>query len=153
MNVVLVEPEIPFNTGNIGRTCVAAGASLHLVGRLGFSLSQREIRRSGLDYWPRLRLTLHESFAAFEAALPPDARLLFFAPQGARELWQAPYAPECWLVFGSESRGLPQEVLARHAERCYRIPMASGERSLNLSSAAAIAVYEGVRRFGTSAGK
>lgn len=148
MNVVLVEPEIPFNTGNIGRTCVAAGASLHLVGRLGFSLSERQIRRSGLDYWPRLKLTLHESWEAFERVLPARACLLFFTGAAARPFWEAPYERESWLVFGSESRGLAPELLARHAERSFRIPMAEGERSLNLSSAAAVAVYEGVRRFG-----
>lgn len=148
LNVVLVEPEIPFNTGNIGRTCVAAGASLHLVGRLGFSLSERQIRRSGLDYWPRLDLHLHPTWDAFEAGLAKDAPLLFFSGSAGRLLWDAPYAADSWLVFGSESRGLPLELLARFQDRCFRIPMAQGERSLNLSSAAAVAIYEGVRRLG-----
>lgn len=148
MDVVLVEPEIPFNTGNIGRTCVAAGLGLHLVGRLGFSISERQIKRSGLDYWPRLRLTRHDSFEAFEKSLPAAASLLFFSSAGAREVWDAPFAPESYLVFGSESTGLPPALLERFAERTYRLPMAEGERSLNLSSAAAVAIYEGVRRFG-----
>ena len=110
LNVVLVEPEIPWNTGNIGRTCVAAGATLHLVGRLGFSLSAREIRRSGLDYWPKLRLRLHADFEAFEAALPAGARLILFDPRAERSLWRARLGPHCYLVFGSESRGFSPEI-------------------------------------------
>lgn len=147
MHVVLVDPEIPWNTGNIGRTCVAVGATLHLVGRLGFSLSEREIRRSGLDYWPQLSLARHESFADFERALPSGASLLLFASSGRRSFWEAPYQRDSYLIFGCESTGLPAALLERFAGRVYRIPMTGPVRSLNLSTAAALALYEGVRRF------
>lgn len=146
LNVVLVEPEIPWNTGNIGRTCVAAGAALHLVGRLGFSLSESRIRRAGLDYWPRLRLVRHESWAAFEACLPAGASAFAFSPVGGRDHWQAPYRPDSYLVFGGESRGLPEGLLERWRDRTFRIPMAEGERSLNLSTATAVVLYEALRR-------
>lgn len=148
MNVVLVEPEIPWNTGNIGRTCVAAGATLHLVGRLGFSLAEKEIRRSGLDYWPRLKLALHESWTAFEKTLPAGRRPLFFTASAALPYWDAPYERDGYLVFGKESAGLPAPLLARHPDRLVRIPIGPGVRSLNLSTAAGLALYEAVRRFG-----
>ena len=148
MNVVLVEPEIPWNAGNIGRTCVAAGAALHLVGRLGFRIGAREIRRSGLDYWPRLRLFRHESLAAFEASLPPRASVLLFTTQARGSFWKAPYRKDSYLIFGRESTGLPPSVLRRHAGRVFRIPMAPEARSLNLSTAAGIVLYEALRRTG-----
>ncbi len=148
MHVVLVEPEIPWNTGNIGRTCVAVGATLHLVGRLGFDVSEKEIRRSGLDYWPKLRLARHDSYEAFERSLPAAASLLFFSAAGERSFFDAPYERESYLVFGRESTGLPAALLERHAERVFRVPQGPRVRSLNLSTAAAVALYEGVRRFG-----
>jgi tRNA (cytidine/uridine-2'-O-)-methyltransferase len=146
LSVVLVEPEIPWNTGNIGRTCVAAGASLHLVGKLGFTISERQIKRSGLDYWPRLKLERHESFADFEKSLPENASLLFFTGKAKQAFWEAPYEKNSYLVFGKESDGLPASILNRHQDKAYRIPMAEGERSLNLSTAAGIAIYEGLRK-------
>src|SRR2546422_481725 len=99
MNIVLHEPEIPWNTGNIGRTCVATGSALHLVGRLGFSLAEKEIRRSGLDYWPKLKLFRHASLADFEASLPPQASLLAFSTQGRESFWEAPYRSDSYLLF------------------------------------------------------
>lgn len=142
---MLVEPEIPWNTGNAGRTCAAAGAELHLVKPLGFSLSERRLKRAGLDYWERLAPVVHESLDAFLASLPAGAPLLGFSAEGARPHWDAPWEPGAWLLFGSESRGLPARLRERLADRLYRIPMAEGARSLNLSTAAALALYEGLR--------
>jgi tRNA (cytidine/uridine-2'-O-)-methyltransferase len=148
LSVVLVEPEIPWNTGNIGRTCDAAGACLHLVGKLGFSLSERRLKRAGLDYWDRLAPKRHEDFAAFESSLPEDAGLLFFTAGGKKSFWDAPFSPDSYLVFGKESDGLPKALLERHAQRLYRIPMAGPARSLNLSTAVGVALYEALRRTG-----
>ena len=145
LKVALVHPEIPFNAGNVARTCAAAGAELHLVAPLGFSVSERRLRRAGMDYWERARPRIHESLAAFLSFIKEDA-VLAFSAEAPRAHWDAPFAEDSWLVFGCESRGLPQELRARWAERTYRIPMAPGERSLNLSSAAAVVVYEARRR-------
>ena len=142
---MLFQPEIPWNTGNAGRTCVAAGASLHLIAPLGFSLSERRLKRAGLDYWPRLAPTVHEDFDAFFKTLPPGARLLGFTAQAESEFWHAEYGGETYLLFGRESAGLPPEVLAR-CHGTLRIPMREGERSLNLSTAVAVALYEGLRQ-------
>ena len=145
LKVVLVHPEIPFNTGNVGRTCAATGAELHLVGPLGFSLSERRLRRAGLDYWERLAPVLHESLEAFLKQLPVDADVLAFSAEGARTHWEARYRADSWLVFGGESAGLSPELRARWKERLYRVPMAAGARSLNLSTAAAVVLYEASR--------
>lgn len=147
MQIVLVEPEIPWNTGNIGRTCVATGTPLHLVGKLGFSLESKFIRRSGLDYWPRLKLTLHESFDAFLSSLSKNASLILFSTKARRSFWNAPYRHDSYLVFGKETAGLSPEIRRRFRDRVYRIPMRRSERSLNLSTAAAIGLFEGLRRF------
>lgn len=148
LKVVLVHPEIPFNTGNVGRTCAAAGAELHLVAPLGFSLSERRLKRAGLDYWERLKPVVHDSLASFIKELPADADVLAFSSEGPLTHWEARYGPDSWLVFGCESAGLPAELRERWRARLYRIPMAAGERSLNLSSAAAIVVYEALRTHG-----
>jgi tRNA (cytidine/uridine-2'-O-)-methyltransferase len=146
MRVVLVEPEIPWNTGNIGRTCVAAGAELHLVGRLGFTISERRIKRAGMDYWPKLKLTVHGTWEAFLASLPPGAVLRGFAPAGTASLWDVPFEDGDYLLFGSESKGLTAAALAACGPRLYRIPMVPETRSLNLSSSAAIVLYESLRK-------
>lgn len=145
LKVVLVRPEIPWNAGNVGRTCDAAGAELHLVAPLGFSLSERRVRRAGLDYWERLAPRVHESLDAFLLALPEGEPVLAFSAEGARAHWDAPYAPDAWLVFGSESSGLPSELRERWRDRLYRVPMRPAARSLNLSSAAAVVLYEALR--------
>ena len=145
LKVVLVRPEIPFNTGNVGRTCAAAGAELHLVAPLGFSLSERRLRRAGLDYWDALAPTVHDSLDAFLKSLPLDADVLAFSAEGKRSHWEAPYRADSWLVFGSESVGLPPELRERWRERLYRVPMVAGARSLNLSTAAAVVLYEARR--------
>ena len=151
MIIVLFEPEIPWNTGNIGRTCVATGTSLHLVGKLGFKISDKEIRRSGLDYWSHLKLCLHESFEAFEATLAPNASVLVFSIQGRSLFWKAPYREDSYLVFGNESSGLPLEIRRRYQESLYRVPMGQEVRSLNLSTLVGIALYEGLRQTKTPA--
>jgi tRNA (cytidine/uridine-2'-O-)-methyltransferase len=143
---VLVEPEIPGNTGNVGRTCVAAGATLHLVGRLGFSLSERRIKRAGMDYWPKLSLEVHGTWKDFLDSLPPAARLRGFATGGTKSLWEAPFQDEDYLLFGKESTGLTPEALAACGSEIYRIPMKPEARSLNLSSSAAVVLYEAERR-------
>jgi tRNA (cytidine/uridine-2'-O-)-methyltransferase len=145
MRVVLFEPEIPWNTGNVGRTCVAVGAELHLIEPLGFSLSERRLKRAGLDYWSHLACFRHESFDAFERTLAPGAALLAFSAQAQRSLWEAPIDQDSYLVFGRESTGLPDAVQRRCAG-IYRVPMAPEARSLNLSTTVALALYEGVRR-------
>jgi tRNA (cytidine/uridine-2'-O-)-methyltransferase len=142
LRVVLIRPEIPGNTGNVGRTCAATGSELHLVGPLGFLLSERHLKRAGLDYWDKLAPKVYESLDDFLAKLPADANVLAFSTEGARTHWEAPYGADAWLVFGCESGGLPPELRARWRENLYRVPMAEGTRSLNLASAAAVVVYE-----------
>lgn len=146
LHVVLLEPEIPWNTGNIGRSCLAAGASLHLVGRLGFSLSERRLRRAGLDYWPRLGPSLHEDWGAFQACLPPGAALLGFSARAPRDYWEAPFGSQSYLVFGRESGGLPSSLRRNLEDRLFRIPARPEARSLNLSTAVGIVLYEALRQ-------
>lgn len=146
MHIVLVEPEIHWNTGNIGRTCVGADAHLHLVGPLGFSLDEKQVRRSGLDYWEKVKLKRHADWAAFEPSLPPGAALFFFSAEAPRDFWEAPFKKESYLVFGKESTGLPASLRKRFADRLYHIPHDEGIRSLNLSTAVGIALYEALRQ-------
>lgn len=147
LNIVLVEPEIPWNTGNIGRTCIATGTRLHLVGRLGFSLDAKQVRRSGLDYWPKIDLYQHRDWDAFMGTVADDAPLFLFSTKGKNDLWEAEFRPGGYLVFGRETAGLPAALLKRFPGRVYRIPMMSGDvRSLNLSTAAAVALYEALRQ-------
>ncbi len=153
LNVVLVHPEIPWNTGNVGRTCSAAGARLHLVAPLGFSLSERRLRRAGMDYWERLAPAVHDSLDAFLAALPADADVHAFSAEAGRPHWGADYRADSWLVFGSESSGLPSLLRERWRDRLRRVPMAEGARSLNLSTAAAVALYEALRVVSVRVGK
>src|SRR3954449_13562730 len=130
--LALLQPQIAPNTGNIARLCVATGSELHLVRPLGFVLSDRELRRSAMDYWPRLKLTLHDDLPAFEAAMADQPRWLF-SSKGERSLWDADFRGGGWLIFGSETHGLPAHLLDRDPARVIRIPQASGERCLNLS--------------------
>lgn len=148
MNVVLLEPEIHWNTGNIGRTCAATGTALHLIEPLGFKIDAQQIRRAGMDYWPKLKLSIHKDFFQFEASLPAEASLLFFSSHGERTFWEAPYRADSYLVFGKESSGFPPELRERFKDRTWRVPILKDTRSLNLSSCAAVALYEGLRRTG-----
>lgn len=144
--MALVAPEIHWNTGNAGRTCLAVDAQLHLVGPLGFSLSDKHLKRAGLDYWPRVRLTVWPDWPAFAAALPSLGTPVFFTARALRRYDEVSYPDSTVLVFGCESTGLPESLLATELERSARIPMHDPElRSLNLSTSVAIAAYE-VRR-------
>jgi len=147
LHIVLVEPEIHWNTGNAGRTALAVGAELHLVEPLGFSLDDKQVRRAGLDYWPRVRLHVWSDWPAFERALPSLGEPFFFSAAGARAHWEVSYPENTVLVFGRESVGLPADLLERHAGRVLRIPMQDPAlRSLNLSTSAAVAAYEVLRQ-------
>ena len=145
LKVVLVHPQIAPNTGNIGRLCVASGAELHLVRPLGFVLSDRNLKRSGLDYWPRLKLTVHDDEAAFFRAAG-DSKPWLFTSKATRGLWDARFAPTDWLIFGSETHGLSPSTLARFPDQTLRIPQVSDERCLNLSTAVGIGLYEALRQ-------
>ncbi len=145
LNVVLHRPEIPPNTGNVGRLCHAAGARLHLVGPLGFSLDDRALRRAGLDYWQELEPVLWDSLEDYYAAVPPSSRIWLLTTKCDRPYWDADFARGDSLVFGPETRGLPESLLEAHPADCLTIPQIAG-RSLNLATAAGIVLYEGVRQ-------
>jgi len=151
LHVVLVAPEIPPNTGSVGRLCVAVGARLHLVGPLGFSLDEKQLRRAGLDYWPYVDLHLYTDWADFRARVPSDsgAQWFYYSARAERSYLAARYRPGDWLVFGGESKGLPDEIAVANRGRLFRIPMRSPRvRSLNLASAVSIVVYEALRQMG-----
>ncbi len=147
LHLVLVEPEIPWNTGNVGRTALAVGAELHLVEPLGFSLEDAQVRRAGLDYWARVPLHRWPDWAAFERELPSLGTPFFFTARATKNFWEAQFPEDVVLIFGRESVGLPAELIERHRDRALCIPMVDEEiRSLNLSTAAALAAYEVVRQ-------
>lgn len=145
LHVVLHEPEIPNNTGTIGRTCVALGAALHLIHPIGFEITEHACRRAGLDYWPRLMLREHGSWEDYIEREGPG-RLWFFSAKAPRTLFEADLRRGDHLVFGRESTGLPETILAAHADRTLAIPMLAGERSLNLANAASVVMSEAVRQ-------
>lgn len=145
MHIVLVNPEIPQNTGNIARTCAATGAKLHLIKPLGFELSDKYLKRAGLDYWHLMTLEIHESWQAFVEAYP-DARMHFATTKAPRDYCGARYCDEDFLVFGRETKGLDEDLLAQNYEKCVRIPMRKDARSLNLSNSVAIMLYEALRQ-------
>ncbi len=146
LNIVLVEPEIPQNTGNIARTCAATGARLHLVEPLGFSIDDRYLKRAGLDYWPLLDVQLYPDLEALFARNP--GRYFFCSTKAKHSHADIAYRDGDYLVFGRETRGLPEALLAQHYENALRIPMIDEARSLNLSNAVAIVVYEALRQLG-----
>ena len=146
-HIVLYEPEIPWNTGNIGRTCLGAGAELHLVGRLGFHLDNKEVQRAGLDYWEKVQPHRHSTWEEFLAQLPPHAALFFFSTKGTKSFWDASYPTDAYLVFGKETAGFPKKFYETYKEKLYRIPQREeGIRSLNLSTAVGIVLYEALRQ-------
>jgi len=145
MHIVLIEPEIPQNTGNIARTCAATGAALHLIKPLGFSLDDRYLRRAGLDYWSMAQVSIHDDFPALMAAYP-GLPVFLFTTKGARPYTSYQYPRDAMLVFGRETRGLPEALLRRYPDHCARVPMREGARSLNLSNSVAIALYEALRQ-------
>ena len=145
INIVLHEPEIPQNTGNIGRTCVATGMRLHLIKPLGFSLDEKQLKRAGLDYWPDLDVTVYEDYADF-LSKNEGAKIYYATTKGHLVYTQAQYEPDCYIMFGKESAGIPEEILREHEGTCVRIPMIGETRSLNLSNAVAIVAYEALRQ-------
>ena len=145
-HIVLVAPEIHWNTGNIGRTCVATGSYLHLIKPLGFSLDSREVQRAGLDYWDKVKLTLWENFEKFESEMKPAiGEVAVFSKKGTAPFWSMPSPQRLFLIFGSETKGLPEKVLDRYTDATYHIPITTATRSLNLSTAAGIALFESLR--------
>ena len=147
LHVALVHPEIHWNTGNAGRSCLAAGATLHLIEPLGFSLDEREVRRAGLDYWEYVDLRVWRDWASFEEELPRLGAPFFFSTRASRMYWEADYGPETVLIFGRETGGLPQSLHDRYGDRMFRMPIASPHvRSLNLSTTVGIALYEVLRQ-------
>ena len=146
LNVVLVEPEIPPNTGNVGRLCLATGARLHLVKPLGFSLDDRAVRRAGLDYWRDVDVKVWDSLDDLFAAAGADARFFFLTTKAKRAYWDAQFRDGDFLVFGRETKGLPESLLAARADSCVTIPMPGSTRSLNLATAVGIVLYEAVRQ-------
>lgn len=144
-NVVLVEPEIPPNTGNIGRLCLATRSTLHLVKPLGFSLDDREVHRAGLDYWAEVRPRLWDSFEALQCAQPSHSRYFFVTTKSKRPYYQVRFQKDDFLVFGRETKGLPEDLLSANLDDCITIPML-GTRSLNLATAVAIVLFEAVRQ-------
>jgi len=144
-DVVLHEPEIPNNTGNIGRTCIATGCALHLIRPLGFDTNEKACRRAGLDYWPRLGVVEHDSLGDYLATRRP-ARVWVFTTKGTRSLWDVPLAPGDAMLFGKETAGVPESVHAMFPQRLVRLPLMPGERSLNLATAVCAAVFEGLRQ-------
>lgn len=153
LHIILVEPEIHWNTGNIGRTTLAAGADLHLVEPLGFSLDDRYLHRAGLDYWPRVRLHVWPDWPTLERKLPELGEPYYFTSHAEHTLWQVKYPDDVALVFGRESVGLPTELLQRNHHRTVRIPMVEPTlRSINLSTTAGIAMFEVVRQRSSASG-
>lgn len=147
VNIVLLEPEIPQNTGNIARTCAATGAALHLIKPLGFAIDDRKLKRAGLDYWHELDITYYENLADFNAQ-HPNAEIYYFSTKAPRAYTEIVYPSPVFLMFGKETRGLPEPLIEANLDRAVRIPMRENLRSLNLSNSVAVGVYEVFRQHG-----
>jgi tRNA (cytidine/uridine-2'-O-)-methyltransferase len=145
LNIVLIQPQIPPNTGNIARLCGATDTSLHLVEPLGFGMDDREMRRAGLDYWDAVDCWVHPDWAAFRGAIARE-RCLYFSANATRPFWDARFRLNSCLVFGNETDGMPPRILEKHPERCFRIPMSGPVRSLNLATAVGIVLFEALRQ-------
>lgn len=145
LNIILFEPEIPANTGNIGRTCVATKTRLHLIEPLGFRLNDKTLKRAGMDYWQHLDVTRYDDWKDFMER-NPQAKIYYATTKAAKVYTEVNYEPDCFLMFGKESGGIPEEILVEHPEECVRIPMIGETRSLNLSNAVAIVLYEALRQ-------
>jgi tRNA (cytidine/uridine-2'-O-)-methyltransferase len=147
VHVVLYEPDIPGNTGNVGRSCLATGSTLHLVGKLGFSLESAYLKRSGLDYWEKVRLFKHENWETFLRAQPGNPALYFFSKHAKNEFWSAHFTDDSYLIFGCETHGLPARLHQEYKDRIFNIPMKPDSvRSLNLSTSVGIVLYEALRQ-------
>ena len=149
LHVALISPRIPPNTGNIARLCAATDTPLHLIGPLGFSLDEREVRRAGLDYWDKTDLWVHPDWFAFRDAIARD-RCLYFSANAENDYRRAPFRDRGVLVFGSETEGMPARILEKYPRRCFRIPMPGEVRSLNLANAVSIVLYEALRQLGVA---
>ena len=147
MNIVLFEPEMPLNTGNIGRTCVATNTRLHLIEPLGFKLNEKAIRRAGLDYWEKLDVTVYCDYQDF-LSRNPGAKIYMATTKAKHVYTDVSYEPDCYIMFGKESAGIPEEILVENEDTCVRIPMWGDIRSLNLSNSVAIVLYEALRQNG-----
>ncbi len=149
MNVVLLEPEMPSNTGNIGRTCVATQTRLHLIEPLGFKLNEKALKRAGLDYWDKLDVTVYSDYQDFLERNPDALEHMYFATTKAHKVYSdVKYETDCYLMFGKESAGIAEEILVENEDRCVRIPMWGDIRSLNLSNSVSIVLYEALRQHG-----
>lgn len=144
--IVLVEPEIPQNTGNIGRTCVGTGAELHLIEPFGFEITDKNLKRAGLDYWQFLKWHTYPNFESWLSTVEDPSRVFFFSTKASKSYFDVEYRPGDYLVFGRETKGLSSEILARFPEQLIKIPQYGPVRSLNVATAAAIALYEGLRQ-------
>ena len=145
-NVVMVEPEIPQNTGNVGRTCVGTRSNLHLVGELGFKITDRNLKRAGLDYWQHLWWTQHRTLEAWQQQVPDPSRVFYFSTKATKTLYDVNFKIGDWLVFGRETKGLDPEILRRNESQIVQIPQLGPVRSLNIATAVAIALYEAIRQ-------
>ena len=145
LNIVLYEPEIPANTGNIGRTCVATGTKLHLIEPLGFRLDEKSIKRAGMDYWKDLDVRTYVNWQDF-CEKNPNAKIYMATTKGRHVYSEVSYEPDCYIMFGKESAGIPEEILVKHPDNYIRIPMLSEIRSLNLSNSVAVVLYEALRQ-------
>ena len=146
MNVVLLEPEMPSNTGNIGRTCVATNTRLHLIEPLGFKLNEKALKRAGLDYWDKLDVQVYSDYQDFLEKNPDALGKMYFATTKAHKVYsEVDYEPDCYLMFGKESAGIPESILVENEDHCVRIPMWGEIRSLNLSNSVAVVLYEALR--------
>jgi tRNA (cytidine/uridine-2'-O-)-methyltransferase len=147
LHVALIQPRIPPNTGNIARLCAATDTPLHLIGPLGFSIGDREVKRAGLDYWDKVDLWMHPDWYTFRDAISRE-RCLYFSANAENDYRRAPFRDRGVLVFGSETEGMPARILEKYPRRCFRIPMPGEVRSLNLANAVSIVLYEGLRQLG-----
>ena len=145
LNIVLHEPEMPANTGNIGRSCVITGSKLHLIEPMGFNLSEKMLKRAGLDYWPRLDVNTYADYDDF-LTKNPDARIFYATTKAKHRYTDVEFHDGDYIMFGKESAGIPEEILIKHPDQCIRIPMLPEERSLNLSNSVSIILYEALRQ-------
>ena len=145
LNIVLLEPEIPANTGNIGRPCVASGTRLHLIEPMGFRINEKSVKRAGLDYWDKLDVTIYDNYADF-LEKNPGAKVYMATTKAKHKYTDVSFEEDAYIMFGKESAGIPEEILVEHEETCIRIPMIGDIRSLNLSNSVAIVLYEALRQ-------
>jgi tRNA (cytidine/uridine-2'-O-)-methyltransferase len=145
INIVLLEPEIPGNTGNIGRTCMVTGSRLHLIEPLGFKINEKALKKAGMDYWSELDVTTYVNYEDFQKS-NPFAKIYMVETKGEKCYTQVNYEPDCFIMFGKESAGIPDDILKENMERCVRIPMEKSSRSLNLCNSVAVVLYEALRQ-------